>query len=68
LTGSRRHSSILTVGHFSAAVSDNDHYLVIARVRERLLVSKLGPQKINEVEIREKCQLKPQRGLQLQMT
>jgi hypothetical protein len=67
-TGSRRHSSLLHVRYFSAAVSDNDHYLVVARVWERLLVSKREAQKINEAEIKEQYQHKSQTGLQLQIT
>ncbi|PNF41286.1 hypothetical protein B7P43_G01469 [Cryptotermes secundus] len=36
----RRHSSILDVRSFRAADCDTDHYLVVAKVRERLAVSK----------------------------
>jgi hypothetical protein len=36
----RRHSSILDVQSFRAANYDADHYLVVAKVRERLAVSK----------------------------
>ena len=36
----RRHSSILDVRYFGAANCDSDHYLVVAKVRERLAVSK----------------------------
>jgi hypothetical protein len=36
----RRHSSILDVRSFRAADCDTDHYLVAAKVRERLAVSK----------------------------
>jgi hypothetical protein len=68
LTGSGRHSSLLHVWYFSAAISDNDHYLVVARVREKLLVSKRGAQKINEEEIGEQYQRKSQTGLQLWIT
>jgi hypothetical protein len=32
----RRHSSILDVGSFRGADCDSDHYLVVAKVRERL--------------------------------
>jgi hypothetical protein len=35
----RRHSSILDVRSFRAADCDTDHYLVVAKVRERLAVS-----------------------------
>jgi endonuclease/exonuclease/phosphatase family metal-dependent hydrolase len=38
----RRHSSILDVRSFRAADYDNDHYMVVAEVRERLAVSKQG--------------------------
>jgi hypothetical protein len=36
----RRHSSILDVRLFRAADCDTDHYLVVAKVRERLSVNK----------------------------
>jgi hypothetical protein len=36
----RRHSSILDVRAFRGADCDSDHYLVVAKVRERLAVSK----------------------------
>ncbi|PNF23141.1 hypothetical protein B7P43_G06674 [Cryptotermes secundus] len=36
----RRHSSILDVRSFRAADCDTDHYLVVAKVKERLAVSK----------------------------
>ncbi|PNF35343.1 hypothetical protein B7P43_G02567, partial [Cryptotermes secundus] len=36
----RRHSSILDVRSFRAADCDTDHYLVVAKFRERLAVSK----------------------------
>jgi hypothetical protein len=36
----RRNSSILDVRSFKAADCDTDHYLVVAKVRERLAVSK----------------------------
>jgi hypothetical protein len=40
LIGRRWHCSILDVRSFRGADCDSDHYLVIARVRERLAVSK----------------------------
>jgi hypothetical protein len=36
----RRHSSILDVRYFRGADCDSDHYLVVAKVRERMAVSK----------------------------
>jgi hypothetical protein len=36
----RRHSSILDIQSFRAADCDPDHYLVVAKVGERLAVSK----------------------------
>jgi hypothetical protein len=36
----RRHSSILDVRSFRAEDRDTDHYLVVAKVRKRLAVSK----------------------------
>jgi hypothetical protein len=40
LLDTRRHSSMLNVQSFRAADCDTDHYLVVAKVRERLAVSK----------------------------
>jgi hypothetical protein len=40
LIDSRRHSSILDIRLFRAADCDIHHYLVVAKVRERLAVSK----------------------------
>jgi hypothetical protein len=36
----RRHSIVPDVRSFRAADCDNDHYLVVAKVRERLAVNK----------------------------
>jgi hypothetical protein len=58
-----RHSNILDVGSFRAADCDIDHYLVVAKVTERLAVSKqtthrvrmerFNLKKLNEVEGKE---------------
>jgi hypothetical protein len=42
LIGRRRHSSVLDVRSFSAADCDTDHYLVVAKIRERIAVNKQG--------------------------
>jgi hypothetical protein len=59
----RRHSSILYVRSFMTADCDTDHYLIVAKVRERLAVSKqtthrvhmesFSVKKLNEVEGKE---------------
>ena len=43
----RRQSNILDVRSFSGADCDTDHYLVVAKVRERLAVSKQATQKLD---------------------
>jgi hypothetical protein len=43
----RRHSSILNVRSFRAADCDTDHYLVVAKVRERLAESKQTTQRVH---------------------
>jgi hypothetical protein len=47
LTDRRRHSSILDIRSFRGADCDSDHYLVVAKVRERLAVSKLMVKKMD---------------------
>jgi hypothetical protein len=47
LTDRRQHSSILDVRSFRGAHCDTDHNLVVAKVRERLAVSKRAAQKID---------------------
>jgi hypothetical protein len=59
----RRHSNILGDRMFKVADCDIDHYLVVAKIRERLAVSKqtthgvhmeiLILKKLNEVEVEE---------------
>ena len=41
------HSSILDVRSFSGAGCDTDHYVVVAKVRERLAVSTQAAQKFD---------------------
>jgi hypothetical protein len=63
LVDRRRYSSVLDVRSFRAADCDTDHYLVVAKVRERLAVNKQRSQrfhmerfnlkKLNEVEGKE---------------
>jgi hypothetical protein len=60
----RRHPSVLDVRSFRAADCDTDHYLVVAKIKERLAVNKQGShkfhmerfnlKKLNEVEGKEK--------------
>jgi hypothetical protein len=60
----RRHSSVLDVRSFRAADCDTAHYLVVAKIRERIAVNKQGSHKfhmdklnlnkLNEVEDKEK--------------
>jgi hypothetical protein len=47
LVDRRRHSSILDLRSFRGADCDTDHYLVVAKVRERLAVSKRAAQKVD---------------------
>jgi len=63
----RRHSNVLDVRSFRGADCDTDNYLVVAKVRERLAVSKQGAQrfdgerfnlrKLNEVEVSKQYQI-----------
>jgi hypothetical protein len=46
LVDRRRHSNVLDVRSFRAADCDSEHYLVVAKVRERLAVSKQKQEKL----------------------
>ena len=64
----RRQSSILAVQSFRGVDCDTDHYLVVAKVRERLAVNKQAAQnfdverlslrKLNKLEVRKQYQIK----------
>jgi hypothetical protein len=63
----RRHSSTLDVRSFRGADCDSDHYLIVAKVRERLAVSKrmvkkmhveiLNLKQLNKEEVKEQYQV-----------
>jgi hypothetical protein len=55
LIDKRRHSSILDVRSFRTADCDTDHYLMVAKVRERLAVHMewFNLKTLNEVEVKE---------------
>jgi len=71
----RWHSSILDLRSFRGAKCDTDHYLVVAKIRERLAVRKRAAQKfdggrfnlrkLNDLEVRKQYQIEIKRGLQL---
>jgi hypothetical protein len=50
----RRHSSTLDARSFRGADSDTDHYLVVAKVRDRLAVSKRAAKKLETVRFNAK--------------
>jgi endonuclease/exonuclease/phosphatase family metal-dependent hydrolase len=76
LIDKRRHSNILDVRSFRGADCDTDHYLIMAKLRERISVSKQARKKfdlerydlkkLDDVEV--KTRWKSQIDLQLQKT
>ena len=69
----RWQSSILDVRSFMGADGDTDHYLVVAKLRERLAINKKAAQKFegerfNLRRIRNSMRLRLQTGLQLWRT
>jgi hypothetical protein len=68
LIDKRQHSNILDVCSFRGADCDIDHYMVVAKLRERIYVSKQARQnfdlerfdlkKLNDVEVKENYQVK----------
>jgi hypothetical protein len=55
----RWYSSILNVWSFRGAECDTDHCLVVAKVRERFVVSKqeVNLRKLNELEVQKQYQI-----------
>jgi hypothetical protein len=51
LTDRRRYSNILDVRYFRGAECDTDHYLVVAKVTERLVVSELQRREIRRASM-----------------
>ena len=70
LIGRRWHSSILDVRSFRGADCDTDQYLVVAKVRERLAVSKQAAQKFNgeRFNLRKLNVLEVRKGYKIEIT
>jgi len=70
LINRRWHSSILDVQSFRGADCDTDHWLVVAKVRERLTVSKQEAQSFNgeRFNLRKLNELKARKQYQIEIT
>jgi hypothetical protein len=78
LLNSKRHSNTLHVQFFRPANCDTDNYLVVAKIRERLAMSKqtthianmerFNLKKLNTVEGKEQYRVESQKGSQLWKT
>jgi len=64
----RWHSSVLDMRSFRGADCDTDHYLVIAKVRERLAVGKQAAQMFDRQRLGNSIRLRLKTGLQLWRT
>jgi hypothetical protein len=60
-TERRQHSSVLDIRSFRGADCDTDHYLVVAKVRERLAVSKTNNAQVSYGEVQSQ-EMKRDRG------
>jgi hypothetical protein len=64
----KRYSSVVDIRSFRAADCDTDHYLVVAKVRERLAVSKQTTHRVHMERAKSSIVLKSQIGPQLWKT
>jgi hypothetical protein len=65
LVDRRKHLNVLDVRSFRAADCESDHYLVVAKVRERQAVNKQRSQRCNMDRVKSNIVLRSQIGLQL---